>query len=504
MPLAELSTVCRKLQAEGRRVALCHGVFDLLHAGHLRHLEAARQQGDVLVVTVTCDEYVNKGPDRPAFGEELRAEMLAALDLVDYVAIVHEPSATVAIDAVRPAAYIKGGEYDDLEKDITGKIVVEKEAVERHGGALVFTHDVTFSSSNLLNRFFSVGDGDARDYLESVGRDGLAERLDDLFARIAKLRLLIVGETIIDRYIYVDALGKSAKENIIATHHRGEELFAGGVIAAANHLAALCPNIELVTTVGSPNLGENYETFARESLDKSITPYFFESPESPTVQKTRFVEPTHVQKLFEVYHMNDQPLSVQGTEEFQKLLRARMVEVDAVIVCDFGHGAIQGSSIQVLTENAKFLAVNAQSNAGNIGYNLVNKYTRADFLCIDTMEARLAVQEKHADPAVIADGKLQALVQAPNIVITHGKHGCYASNGDRVTHIPAFASNVIDTVGAGDAFFVAAAAVMAAGGECVDAAFLGNVAGGLKTAIVGHRRALTKLELQRYIQTLLK
>ena len=504
LPLDQLGELVTRLRADNRKIVHCHGVFDLLHIGHLRHLELASRYGDVLVVTVTADEHVNKGPDRPAFPSELRCEMLAGLELIDHVAVVDAPSATPAIEAIQPDFYVKGGEYVDPHQDITGKIAIETKLVESFGGQMVFTDDITFSSSNLLNKFFAVHDDAARDYLSRLRNTGFGESVTNLLARLSDLRVVIVGETIIDRYVYVDAMGKAAKENIIATLHRDEEIFAGGVIAAANHLAAVCANVELITVVGDPNAGETYEDFIRSQLTGGIEATILHKPEAPTIQKTRFVEPTYVRKLFEVYHMDDRPLTGDAKRSLNEAVTDKIADADLVIVCDFGHGLISPDTVHLLESKAAFLAVNAQSNAGNIGYNLIDKFRRADFMCIDAMEARLAARDKHADLTEIVGERLPALVDCPNIIVTHGRAGCFAKSNGTLAHVPAFAGAVVDTVGAGDAFFSLAAPCVAAGADCETAGFVGNVAGAIKTGIVGHRRYLTRLEIQRYITTLLK
>jgi len=125
LPLAELGVIAQELRAKGRKVVLAHGTFDLLHIGHVRHLHAARNQGDVLMVTITADAFVNKGPGRPVFPEGLRSEMLASLEIVDYVGIVPEPDALPAIRTIRPYAYVKGQDYRNPEGDLTGRIVSE-------------------------------------------------------------------------------------------------------------------------------------------------------------------------------------------------------------------------------------------------------------------------------------------------------------------------------------------------------------------------------------------
>ena len=150
--VAELAALTRQLRRDRQVVVQAHGTFDLLHLGHVRHLEAARSLGDVLVVTITADRFVNKGPGRPVFTEALRAEMLAALHLVSYVAIAEAPDAISAIHALQPSIYAKGNDYQNPEGDVTGKIRLEREAVEAHGGAVCFTDEMTFSSTELINR----------------------------------------------------------------------------------------------------------------------------------------------------------------------------------------------------------------------------------------------------------------------------------------------------------------------------------------------------------------
>ena len=504
LTLEQLSGVADALHKKGRKIALCHGVFDLFHVGHLRHLKSASEFGDILVVSITGDKFVNKGPDRPAFPSELRAELLAALELVDYVVVVEDPSATPSIRAARPNAFIKGGEYFDPKQDISGKIVIERELVESLGGELVFTQDITFSSSNLLNKFFAFHDEGARNYLAHLRQTDLEAELKRLLDRIEGMSFVIVGETIIDRYVYVDAMGKAAKENIIATLHRNDEVFAGGVIAVANNLAALCPNVELITSLGDPARGENYEALVREQLAPSVKVTFIYPPDTPTVQKTRFVEPTYVRKLFEIYEMDDHPMPLKVENEFHQTLTSKLEAADVAIVCDFGHGMIGPRTVDLLQKKARFLAVNAQSNAGNIGYNLINKYSRADMLCLDAMEARLAVRDKHANIPDIVSTLLPKLVDCNNILVTHGRAGCYVKSNDTAVHIPSFGGQVVDTVGAGDAFFALAAPCIAAGADCETGGFIGNVAGAIKIGIVGHRRYLTRFEIQRYISTLLK
>ena len=111
LSLVDLTRKSAQLRKEGKRVILCHGTFDLMHTGHIRYLKSAREKGDVLFVTVTADEFVNKGPGRPVFSQELRMENLGHLNFVDYVAVNHAPTAVNVLSDVKPHAYVKGPDY---------------------------------------------------------------------------------------------------------------------------------------------------------------------------------------------------------------------------------------------------------------------------------------------------------------------------------------------------------------------------------------------------------
>ena len=500
--IEQLGEVARIAQSQGQTVALCHGVFDLVHLGHVRHIHAARSEGDVVMVTVTADRYVNKGPGRPIFPENMRAEMLASLGNVDWVGINHTSSAEPVLDTIRPDIYVKGSDYENPEDDITGKIKSERDAVERHGGRIVFTRDVTFSSSSLVNRYFDIYDPPLRDYLQQVRESGGADRLLRLIDSVQNMHVVLVGDTIIDEYQYVSALGKPSKENIVATLFKSREQFAGGVLAAANHVASFCKSVEIVTVLG----GDDYpEEFIRAHLRPNVKLTPIRAEGRPTTRKLRYVELGYLHKLFEVYTMNDTPFGESERAEIDRVTSERVRGADVVIATDFGHGMIAQSTITALAENSKFLAVNAQSNGGNFGYNLITKYPRADYISIDAPEARLATSDKFSDIAAVIEKQLHGRIDCDNIIVTHGSFGCYPfSRKTGVSRVPAFTKTVVDTVGAGDAFLTITAPLVAAGGDIRDVAFIGNAAGAIKVGIVGHRNSVEKVPLVKFVTALLK
>ena len=497
----DVASIALQLRNAGRTVVQAHGTFDLLHAGHVRHLEAARKLGDVLVVTVTADRFVNKGPGRPVFPEDLRAEMLAALEYVGWVAINSSPDAVSAIGSIQPDVYVKGQDYENPEGDITGKINLEREVVEAGGGRMHFTDEIVFSSTALINRHFNVYEPLVREHLDTLRSDGgLAEMLQ-LLDKVKDYHVLLVGEAIIDEYQYVLPIGKPPKESIIAARYQHDEVFAGGVFAAANHIASFCRQVDVVTCLGS----DSREEMIRSSLRPNVRLLSITRPGAPTTLKRRFVDPSYMRKLFEVYLMNDEPLTVDLQQELDGLIADVVPDADVVIATDFGHGLIGPTTIDLLTGRSRFFAVNTQSNSANSGYNLITKYPKADYICIDAPEARLAVSDRVSNIGDIAHALIAERVPCPRIIVTHGRHGCVTHERGGVVHtIPAVARRVVDTIGAGDAFFAVTAPLVAAGGSLDRVGFIGNVVGALKVEIVGHRKAVEKAALVKAITALLK
>jgi rfaE bifunctional protein nucleotidyltransferase chain/domain len=151
LELDELAKKIRDLKSRGKKIIHCHGCFDLMHIGHIKYFQASKKMGDVLIVTLTPDIYVDKGPDRPVFSQELRAESIAALECVDYVAVNKWPTAEDTLRLLRPDIYVKGQEFEDLE-DKTGKIQKENIIVKEIGAQMRFTHEIVYSSTKLLNQ----------------------------------------------------------------------------------------------------------------------------------------------------------------------------------------------------------------------------------------------------------------------------------------------------------------------------------------------------------------
>jgi len=486
----------------GKKVVLCHGTFDLMHTGHIRHLQRARQEGDVLLVTVTGNAYVNKGPGRPVFNEQLRAENLAALACVDLVAINHAVSAVEALHQIQPSLYVKGSDYRSHGDDVTGNIFLEQEAVEAHGGRIFHTDEIVFSSSNLLNEHFNVFPPETKNFLQDLRSRWSDKEILGQIASLAGMKVLVFGDAIIDQYHYATALGQTGKGNILAVRYDAEEQFAGGAIAVANHIAGFASSVTLATGLG---MEETHECFIREKLLSNVTPAFFYFEGAPTVTKRRFVD-ADLAKLFEVYFFREDPVLGRPVEtEICSWIDAKAMEYDAVIVPDFGNGLVTQRIVDALCAHSRFLAVNTQINSGNRGYHVIHRYPRADFVSINEPELRLAAHNRH-DPLEMVAEQVSGRVQARQVAVTRGTKGVmvYDRVSRKIHKVPALAARVVDRIGAGDAFLSLAGLCAAKGMDSELTAFIGSVAAAMDVQIVCNRDPVSPVGMSKYISTLLK
>jgi rfaE bifunctional protein kinase chain/domain/rfaE bifunctional protein nucleotidyltransferase chain/domain len=502
--IIELQAMAREvaeLRRQGQRVVYCHGVFDLLHIGHIRYFEQARAMGDRLAVTLTPDRFVDKGPHRPAFTETLRAEAIASLSCVDYVAINTWPTAEETLRLLRPDVYVKGAEFKTINSDMTGKMAREEKICNELGIRLAFTEDIVFSSTNLINRFISIYPQEVTEYLELFRKRHPLDAVLAVIDRMESLKVLIIGDVIIDEYVYCEAIGKSSKDPVLAVKYLSEDRFAGGVLAVANHTANFAGQVELISVLGNRN---HYEPFIRAALNKKIQPHVFTVDGIPTVLKRRILDGYSLNKLIEVYDLDERELPPALSAAICAAVRERAARADLVLVSDFGHGAINEAIIKVLCEKAPFLAINTQANAGNRGFHTISRYPKADYACIAEHEMRLDARSARGELRPILEQARRRL-QAKFMIVTRGQRGCLVSGaGDEFAAVPAFARKVVDRVGAGDAFLSVTALAAVQGVPYEMLGFIGNVVGAEAVEIVGNDKAIDKLKIKKCIVSLLK
>jgi cytidyltransferase-like protein len=489
------------IRKQKKTIGLCHGVFDLLHPGHLRHLTKAKEKVDVLVVSITADQFVNKGPGRPAFNQDLRAESLANIISVDFVLVCPFPTAVESICAIKPDFYFKGSDYSNEKSDKTGNITLERQTVESFGGSIVKTDEIVFSSSELINKFLSINSTEVASWLRKLKSEFSIDEVLDWLEKISKLKVLIIGESIIDTYTDCEALGKSSKDPILCFNRGQSKSFAGGVLAIGAHCKGLGLDTTIVTGINrkDKNLSEikNLKSKGVKIEMVDIAPY-------PTIRKERFVDTRTSTRVLELYEMDDSPLPDYLENESVKLVSDNIKYVDLVIIADYGHGFISDKIIQSISSFSKFTAVNVQTNAGNRGFNSLNRYTNINFITLNGGEAQLQMRRKHFEINDLIN-ELKEKTRATNILITMGSEGVvFYPSGNSVHKAPALAPFVKDRVGAGDALLSITSLLVSMGAPSEIVTFYGNLVGAWAVSFIGNEKSLEKGMLHRHATSLLK
>lgn len=345
-------------------------------------------------------------------------------------------------------------------------------------------------------------DAALRSYLAQLpDRDRLAEEIDGYLQRARDLRVLVIGETIIDEYEYCESIGKTGKEPVIAARYLSNEKFAGGIVAVANQVATVSSNVTLLTTLGAR---DSQEDFIREHLRGEVTLEAVYVPDSPTIVKRRFVEAYPLQKLFELYVMSGHDASASVRSQVLETVERLMGEHDLAIVADYGHGMLDAAAAQAICERARFLSVNTQVNADNRGFNTISKYPRADHVSISENEIRLDARSRELPLREIIEDVADRLA-CDRIVVTRGRRGCVSyGRGDGYYELPAVARSIVDRIGAGDAVLAMTAPFAAQGASPEVIGLVANIVGAQAVGIVANSAAVDPASIAAELQVLLR
>ena len=433
----------------GRKIVQCHGAFDLVHIGHLIHFEEAKSQGDVLVVTITADKFITKKRG-VTFPEDYRLRQVAALAIVDYVSLVPEPTALSAVEALRPDVYVKGPEYQDLALDKSRSVFHEMRALERFGGRMYFTSGETFSSTKIAHFLRASSEAGQRSPLlqndqvlfrDVSDQEFKLEQLKEFLARVATLRVCLLGETIVDEWVDVGLTNLSTQSRCVAGREHARERQIGGAGIIARHLANFVREVHVFTN----------------DLDDGLAPNLHVHRVAPgELVETRFVDHDTGHPLFKTRRHGVIPMPAETLPNFS--------DYDLVLVADYGHGLLDASAINQAAEmrGRAFIGIMAQVNSGNYGYNLPLKYRGADLYSLNRLEAELCLHDRHLPLAELVE-QSAGLLGGRVVSVTDGAAGAAIRMDGTPFALPSLSVQVIDTIGCGDAYFALASAAAAAG-----------------------------------------
>ena len=477
-------------RAAGRTIAHCHGCFDIVHPGHVRYLDFARGQGDLLVVSLTGDSQITKGNQRPYIPEELRAESLAALQAVDLVYIDPHPTACELLEELRPDVYVKGREY---ECSTDPQFAAEQAIVTSHGGRVLFSSgDVVFSSTRLMEVLGQNPDLEAERMIMICRRHGIhRESLRQTISRFAGLRVLVVGDIILDRYVLCDAASLASEAPMMSLTRLEERMYVGGAAVVARHVAGLGAQTWLLSSAGNDEASlKARQVLQDESIQCELLPCRPRLPE-----KTRFlVDTTKVMRLEDGQLF---PLDAANEHRAAAWVKSIPDGVDAVIFCDFGYGTVTNRLIagvrQALARPPRVVTADISGPRGNLLH-----FGDATALCPTERELRSVLHDFESGLSNVA-WKAMDHTRARHMLVTLGKKGLVVF--DRQAHdksdprwrsrllseyLPSLAENVVDPLGAGDALLAATTLAMAAEAPLMQAAYLGTAAAAIEVGRLGN------------------
>lgn len=465
-----------------KKVIMCHGTFDIVHPGHVRHLLYAKSKADVLIASLTADAHIVKANFRPFVPQELRAFNLAALEVVDYVVIDHEPTPISNIGVIKPDYFAKGYEY--TKNGLHPRTAEEKAAVEAYGGELLFTPgDIIYSSSHIIEE--EPPEIATEKLMALLEAEGLTtDDLRQALGKIAGIKVHVVGDTIVDSYTRCAMIGGMTKTPTMSVRFEEREDFVGGAGIVAKHLTAAGADVTFSTVLGDDALSK----FAQEDLAKAgvkCKPII--DPTRPTTNKCAIVANGY--NLLKVDTVDNRSISDRVLNALREQLCS--TQADIVVFSDFRHGIYNrdtiGSLIAAIPEGV-FKVADSQvaSRWGNIlefqGFDLITPNER---------EARFALGDQ--DSVVRPLGlELYKRAQCRILMLKLGERGLmtFRSVPETAEDVRAFfaldtfADRVVDAVGSGDGLLAYAALSLFATNNAVIASVLGS----LSAAVVCERQ----------------
>lgn len=471
----KIKTCEELLQVVGKRprskkVIMCHGMFDIVHPGHLRHLTYAKEKADILVVALTADGHNEKANLRPYVPQDLRALNLAALEMVNFVIIDSNSTPVENIKFLQPDFFAKGYEY--FSNGLPPKTQEEIATLESYGGEMVFTPgDIIYSSSTLIENH------PPKLWLEKLlalmrSEDVTFCQLKQTLQNLRQVRVHVVGDTIVDSYSYCSLLGATAKSPTFSVKHDHTDVYSGGAAIVAKHMRETGAQVTFSTVLGDDALKD----FVVEDMKKAGIHFLpIIDHNRLTTNKERFISGNY--KMLQVDRVDNRPINFKMQKEIVDMIQG--VQADVVVFSDFRHGIFNKQTTGVLQKGIPNSALSvADSQVSNRWGNILD-FMDFDLITPNEREARFALADQDSIIRPLAS-ELFRRARCNNLILKLGERGlmtCRSSsyNPREFFTIDSFAHNVIDPIGAGDALLAYAALSLKATGNIVISSILGAV-----------------------------
>ncbi len=455
------------------------GRFNVLHPGHLRLFKFARSCGDQLIVGVESDSLAGSAS---FVSEQLRLEGVRSCSLVDEAFLMdQEVSEIVAL--IKPNFVVKGREHEVGDNP-------ERSAIESYGGRLLFgSGEVEFTSSDLFRREFSGQRGGPSSLpLAFMSRHGIQlSRLLELLERFSELKILVVGDTIVDEYISCDPLGMSQEDPTLVVRPIESQRFLGGAGIVSAHAAAMGAHSCLVTVVGE----DEEARFVEKSLaDLKVRAGLVGDPTRPTTLKTRYR--CQSKTLLRVNRLRQTAISTELQKELVNTAIKEGFYSQLIVFSDFNYGVLPRFVVEEISSHYRKLgAVQVADSQSSSQVGDVSRFLGMNLLTPTEREARIATKNAEDGLIVLAES-LRSLANAQNVFVTLGAEGvlvCPGISNEQPwppDQIEALNPMPKDVAGAGDSMLIASGMALAVGANIWEAACLGSIAAAIQVGRVGN------------------
>lgn len=444
-----LKKIISVLKKKKKKIVHCHGVFDVIHAGHIKYFKQAKKLGEILIVSITSDQFVNKGSERPFFKINDRMQVINQIKDIDYVIESNFPTAKNMINIIKPNFYCKGPDYKRANRDLNLKN--ELKALKLNHGVFKILSHIKKSSTKIINKKnnpithkFSIDNS----YLNTLKDKYSLTFLKKKVAQFKKLNVFVTGELIIDKYIFTEILGKSGKDVFTVLKKKNEIKFLGGSAYIANICAKLVKKTYFTSFIGDKR---SYSSFITNNLDNKIKATLLKKKNSSTFLKLRYIDEYKLNKIIGSYDINDNLIDNLDEKKYIKSIKDNIKKCDLVIVADYGHGIITPKINKLFKTFSKKINLNCQINSFNKGFNSVSKFKSVNSIVMNENELRNELKDKESDIENLCK-KIKKKIKFKSLYVTRGKFGACLYRSNKFYYAPSFALENKDTIGAGDTF----------------------------------------------------
>jgi rfaE bifunctional protein kinase chain/domain len=463
------------LRPRKHKVIMCHGTFDVVHPGHVRHLLYAKTKADILVASLTADEHIKKGNMRPYVPQDLRAINLAALEMVDYVVVDTDPTPIRNLSIIKPDYFAKGYEY--TTGAVHPKTQEEIDILESYGGEMIFTPgDIIYSSSALIE--LAPPSIVVEKLITLMEAEGIT--FDDLRQTIAAMKGVkchVIGDTIVDTYTYCSMIGGMTKTPTISVRFEKKVDYVGGAGIVAKHLRAAGAEVTFSTVLGK----DNYGSFVLDDLNTlgvHCLPVIDET--RPTTNKNAIVASDY--RLLKVDTLDNRSISDKIIEQLKNQISNTNTQV--VAFCDFRHGIFNRGTIPQLSSAIPTNVYRVADSQVASRWGNILEFQAFDLITPNEREARFALGDQDSVIRPLAL-ELHKRSNCKTLILKCGERGIitYRNHNEEYRAffvVDSFADRVVDAVGAGDALLAYATLAQVVTRNDVIAAILGNMAAGVE------------------------